>query len=298
MKEFFLDKNSPPLILDGAMGSLLSERLTNSKEYSSLWSSGYNFSHPNEVIKLHKEYISAGADIITTNTFRTNPISMRKSDIKTDSRNAVTIAVELAKSASLNTKAIIAGCNPPAEDCYQIKRTVSYSELRENHTNHIELLMNAGSDLILNETQSHLDEIQIVTDFCQDHSIPYIISFFIDDNLQILSGEHISYVLRYVLNKSPLAIGFNCIKPSTFLLLLQLNEILDILKVSNWGFHLNCGSGNFTDKNIGCSIEPVEYKNFIRNAAEFFPSYVGACCGSTPLHIKMIRRFFYEKDNY
>ena len=59
-----------PLILDGATGSILQKRIGIDK--SPLWTSEYNITYPEEVLRLHSEYIESGADIITTNTFRTN----------------------------------------------------------------------------------------------------------------------------------------------------------------------------------------------------------------------------------
>ena len=66
-----------PLILDGAMGSLLIERGAVKDKF--LWLSKTNIDNPRLVESLHKEYITSGADIITTNTFRTNPVSQRPS---------------------------------------------------------------------------------------------------------------------------------------------------------------------------------------------------------------------------
>src|ERR1017187_7612228 len=63
-----------PLILDGAMGSLLQQHGVPRDE--SLWMSLANITHPEIVTELHRQYIEAGSDIITTNTFRTNPVAI------------------------------------------------------------------------------------------------------------------------------------------------------------------------------------------------------------------------------
>jgi len=64
-----------PLILDGAMGSMLQS--LNVKSKGSLWMSYANIEDPEKVYSIHKKYIDAGADIITTNTFRTNPAALK-----------------------------------------------------------------------------------------------------------------------------------------------------------------------------------------------------------------------------
>ena len=87
-------KITRPLILDGAMGSMLQEKkLTSNKR---VWSAKANDDSKLEVITLHKDYIRAGADIITTNTFRTNPYSLISSGV-TDIIGSVNNAVEIAK---------------------------------------------------------------------------------------------------------------------------------------------------------------------------------------------------------
>ena len=164
-----------PLILDGAMGSMLQEIKVKSK--GSLWMSYANIENPDKVYSIHKKYIEAGADIITTNTFRTNPNALKEFP-KLKSEKLVKAGVDLAKKAKGKLPVLIAGSNAPAEDCYHEKRTISKKELSYNHKKHIDLLMSAGCDFILNETQSHLDEIKIIAQYCNQRKVPYVLSFF------------------------------------------------------------------------------------------------------------------------
>src|SRR3989339_2059109 len=138
----FAKRSHRPLLLDGAMGSLLQQR--GIKSHPQLWMSAANLSQPNEVIKLHKAYVKAGADIITTNTFRTNPVSIKRSNVKIKSSEFVKISVVLAQEAIGDKKLIIAGSNAPAEDCYQVERRVTKKEIESNHAQHIESLLSAG----------------------------------------------------------------------------------------------------------------------------------------------------------
>ena len=279
-----------PLILDGAMGSMLQQ--IGNKPDGSLWMSLLNLSHPEDVIKIHKKYISAGADIITTNTFRTNPIAVENSQNKIDLNNLVKQSVELAIEAVKDLPIFIAGSNAPAEDCYQVKRKVSIKLLEANHKKHIELLMKYGSSFILNETQSHFDEIKIICNFCSKNNVPYVISLFTDENLKLLSGESASEVNKYILDYSPLAVSVNCIRQETFF------NYFDKTKFNfNWGTYLNCGSGKYTDDNISCGISPIKYKIIVKKILTKSPSFIGACCGSTPGHIKKIKELLNGKTN-
>jgi len=271
-----------PLILDGAMGSLLQQKGFISSGTS--WMTEINEKSPEVVLTIHQEYIKAGADIITTNTFRTNPVALRDNDMLS-SRYLVKNAVSIAKEAADNYRVFIAGSNAPAEDCYQKERTITKKELELNHCNHIDLLIDNPVDFILNETQSHLDEIQIICIHCSRNRIPYVLSIYVDSNLRILSGESIELVCGFIWEHKPLAVGLNCITP------LEFESVIKNLNTeSEWGYYLNCGEGLPFDDNISCGFSPKDYGELCIKYLNKCPSFVGACCGSSPEHTKEIKR--------
>ncbi|MGA7719534.1 MAG: homocysteine S-methyltransferase family protein [Ignavibacteriaceae bacterium] len=273
-----------PLILDGAMGSLLQQ--SGAKVDNSMWMSLVNLDKPELVLDAHKKYIQAGADIITANTFRTNPVAVAKFDRRINIKKLVRASVSIASKAAEGLPVFIAGSNPPAEDCYQVKRKISSKELKANHHKHIELLMDSGCHFILNETQSQFDEIKIICSYCSKNNIPYIMSIFFNENFKLYSGENVSDVIKYILDYSPLAIGINCVKPAVFF------KYFNRLNTNyNWGLYLNCGKGQSSDTNIITDITPGGYLDVVKKAIIKSPSFIGACCGSTPAHIKRIKEF-------
>ena len=279
-----------PLILDGAIGSLLQQKGFETDDI--LWTTNVNFNAPGEVIKIHRDYIAAGADIITTNTFRTNPYSLEQAGIF-DIGKYVEAAVNLAKTAARGHNILIAGSNAPAEDCYKKERDISESILSDNHCKHIDLLIDNGVDFILNETQSHFDEIKIICNYCNSNNIPYVISLYLDENLDILSGEALLFVMSFIREHNPLAIGINCISIE------QFKKVFDRINLDNfnWGFYLNCGAGKPTDKNITCGVSPSYYAKIVSESLSYNPSFVGSCCGSSPGHIKAIRKVINESNS-
>ena len=210
-------ENNRPLILDGAMGSLLQQRgyILDDK----IWGTNINKLYPGEVLKIHNEYIEAGADIITSNTFRTNPAAFTGSGYKFNPQYTFE-AVSLAKKAVGKSRILLAGSNAPAEDCYKNERDISYDKLKINHINHIDLLLDSGVDFILNETQSHLDEIEIICEYCSTYNIHFIVSLFFTNELKLLSGEKLRDIIYYIQGYAPLAIGFNCIMPSLIIIII------------------------------------------------------------------------------
>ncbi|MGE5798392.1 MAG: homocysteine S-methyltransferase family protein [Ignavibacteria bacterium] len=279
-----------PLILDGAMGSLLQQR--GFKPDGPMWMSLLNLKNQEVIYKIHKEYISAGADIITANTFRTNPAAVKnysKINIRKIVKESVNTAFEAAKSFPV----LVAGSNAPAEDCYQAQRTLSNKVIKINHYTHINLLMENGCHFVLNETQSHFDEIKIISSYCYKNEIPYVVSLFFDKDLKLLSGENLSETIEFILDKNPLAIGFNCIIPAVFRK--AIKKIFPLLKDFNWGFYLNCGEGSYSDELILCSIMPEDYSKIAVRDLSKNPSFIGACCGSSPRHISELRKIINAK---
>lgn len=276
-----------PLILDGAMGSLFQQQGYPSDKY--LWYSKLNISHPEAVKKNHIDYVEAGADVITTNTFRTNPVAVKRSAYDLTSDQLVDSGVDAAYEAKNKREVIIAGCNPPAEDCYQSERTISKFELEYNHKKHIELLWEKNVDIIWNETHSHWDEIDLICKFCSENSLSYTMNLFFLPSLQILSGEPLNEAIKFISDFNPQAIGFNCIKPETFFEYADTFDLPD-----QFGFYFNCGAGEITDEHISCGISPDQYLDIIKPYLKSDPIYAGSCCGSTPAHTKKIKEYFDE----
>jgi len=273
-----------PLILDGAMGSLLQQM--SAEADGKIWMSLINLKNPDMVLNAHKQYIKAGADIITTNTFRTNPAAVEKYSKRINVNSLVKKSVDLAIEAAKGLPVYVAGSNPPAEDSYQLERRLTSKKLKENHLQHIDLLMESGCHIVLNETQNHFDEIKIICSHCSRNNIPYVLSIFFDENFRLYSGEKADYVLKFIADYSPLAAGINCIKPDTFLKYFNKHNLN-----FNWGFYLNCGKGEFSDTNIIEGVSPYAYINVVKEVILKKPSFIGACCGSTPAHIKIIKEY-------
>ncbi|MFH0733677.1 MAG: homocysteine S-methyltransferase family protein [bacterium] len=276
-----------PLLLDGANGSLIEQLGGKIDKY--LWSSLSNLTNPDIVCDVHKNYIKSGANIITTNTFRTNPAAYNKSGLNIiDYENFVKISVNLAKKSVLNNNVFIAGSNSPAEDCYKKERDLNSHQLEYNHKKHIELLWNNGVDFILNETQSHFDEISIICKFCHSAKIPYVISLYFNENLTILSGETLKEIIDYIMVYAPIAISFNCISSKIFKKV-KPQLYADLLN----GFYFNCGEDNSSNK-IKCIVTEETYTKIAKKFINKNTMFLGACCGSNYKHIIKLRELIDE----
>ncbi|MGH9425268.1 MAG: homocysteine S-methyltransferase family protein, partial [Terriglobia bacterium] len=153
-------QQKPLLILDGAMGTELQRRGVDTG--LPLWSANALISHPETVLQIHKDYIEAGADIITTNTFRTTRRTMHRANLPDRSSQLTANAVEHAHQACKSfpdREILIAGSIAPLEDCYRPDLVPSDRELREEHAELAERLAEASVDFILLETMNTIREI-------------------------------------------------------------------------------------------------------------------------------------------
>ena len=86
-------------------------------------------------------------------------------------------------------------------------------------------------------------EIEIISEICTEQNIPYIISLYCDENLNLLSGEPIEEGIKMAEKYNPLAISFNCI------FLKEMQQILERVEMKSlkfpWGCYINCGFEDF-----------------------------------------------------
>ena len=283
-KNYFLNLKKP-LVLDGPMGTLLIERGIDLG--SKLWSALALINAPDEVSKIHNDYIEAGADIITTNTFRTNPYAVKSSNTKYSSKILVNKAVLLSREsiAKSKRKILIAGSNAPADDCYLTKRLISKNELIENHQLHIQNLIEAGVDFILNETFGDQEEIEIVCAICKEVNFPFAVSLLINSELKTFYGQDLLETIEMIYNFEPIFISLNCSRPEFIL------RALEILKeYQPLGVYPNLGSiASFQSGKLVRDFSDIHLKLFIKELIDYGVKVIGVCCGGNPDDIKTIR---------
>ncbi|MCX8056802.1 MAG: homocysteine S-methyltransferase family protein [Ignavibacteria bacterium] len=290
-----LDRNlllqlKKPLVLDGPMGTLLIDRGVDLG--SKLWSALALLNAPDKVLEIHKDYISSGADIITTNTFRTNPYAIKLSGVNVNSKELVKIAVNLAKKSisTTNKKVLIAGSNAPADDCYLTQRLISESELYNNHSEHIQNLIENKVDFILNETFGDAKEIEIVCRICLEMKFPFAVSVLINSELKTFFNQDLIKTFELIEKHNPLFVSLNCSRPELIL------KALDVLQdFGPFGVYPNLGSiESFSTGKLVRDFRSDELKIFVEELIKRNVKVIGVCCGGNPKDIKLIRKIVDE----
>lgn len=273
-----------PVLLDGATGTELMRR--GLRLELPLWSAGPLLSEPASVLNLHREYVQAGAEVITANTFRTNPRTLRKAGLERRFHALTRLAVELAREAGA---AFVAGSIAPLEDCYRPDLVPPPETARAEHAEMAAVLAEAGCDLILIETMNTISEAVAAVQAAKSVSrLPVLVSFVCNAEGRLLSGEDPGEAARAVDELGAAAVLTNCTP------LAAIPGVLAKLRRGTMrpiGAYANIGT---EDARLGWKLAPHEEPDAYARAAEEWvrlgARLIGGCCGTTPRHIEKLRQ--------
>jgi len=283
-------RSGPPLLLDAAMGTELQRRDANTT--LPLWSARALFDDPELVWTIHCDEVSAGADVLTADTFRTHARTLGKAGLAARSGELTALAVRLAHQAAATPgrEVFVAGSLSPLEDCYRPDLAPDGEALAREHGSQARFLAEAGVDLILAETHNSIREAAAAVVAAKATGIPVVVSLVTDGESRLLSGEPLEDAARALLALGPDAIGINCI-PATRLAvgLERLARALPgaaLCAYGNLGLPADGPGWTFTEE-----LAPEDYAEHASRWIGLGARIVGGCCGTTPAHTRALRRW-------
>lgn len=196
-----------PILLDGATGTELQRRGVETR--LPLWSASAIWEHPDILREIHADYVQAGAEVLTANTFRTHARSLDAASRGGEAAELTRAAVEIARQAA-EGRAWVAGSQAPLEDCYEPSRVPADLELEREHAAMARHLADAGADLILVETQNTIREAVAATRAAVRTGLPVLASLICGQDGSLLSGESVTDAARVLLPLGPCALLLNC----------------------------------------------------------------------------------------
>lgn len=282
---------SRPVLLDGATGTELTRRGIST--VLPLWSAAALRDAPDVVRQIHADYLAAGAEVITANTFRTHARTLAKAELAGQAALWTARAVELAREAAQG-RAYIAGSQAPLEDCYEPRLTPPDAALAAEHAAMAANLAEAGVDLIIVETQPTIREAVAATKAAVGSRLPVLVSFVCGSDGKLLSGESVAAAVAAVRPLGPDAMMVNCCPaPQTAALLQALHAAApDVPR----GGYANIGEKDPVQgwRNTGAE-DPLVYLDYVRQWLADGARLVGGCCGTTPEHIRLLRGLIDER---
>ena len=273
------------LVLDGAMGSEILRRGVPTP--LPLWTAPANVEHAAIVQQIHADYVSAGADLITTNTFRTSWYAMKRTTFCDQWETWNRQAVRLARRAA-GDRAWVLGSVTTLEDCYRPDLVPDYSKCRHAHTRQIDLLTRLGVDGILLETFNTLRELDIAYTAARKHDRPVITSVVLKDGASLYDGTPLGEVVRWAERNQPDVFMLNCASPETTDQALHfLAKRLDL----PLGAYANVGQpGGEMGFEFTHAYSVDNYTQWVLRWLLLGIRVVGGCCGTSPAYIRSIGR--------
>jgi methionine synthase I (cobalamin-dependent)/5,10-methylenetetrahydrofolate reductase len=271
------------LICDGAMGTMLhASGCALDRALPEV-----NLSDPTLVGTIHESYVSAGADVIQTNTFGANRLWLAghgyPDKVEEINRAAVRIAREVGERGG--RRIFVAGAVSPAVTARQ-RRQVGAAERIEVISEQVQSLAAEGIDVLILETFGYLDELAeavvVASDVCD---VPIVAQATFADDGRTLGGET-PHEVASVLGDLPIAmLGSNCTTGPQRMLAVVENLVrcssLPVSAQPNAGQPRRLGHRQFE-----FSIDGTYFARYLRRFAEAGAALVGGCCGTTPTHIE------------
>ena len=316
MSEFENELSQRVLVLDGAMGVMLQNLQLGEGDFRGRRFISHtvplrgdndvlNISRPEAVRKVHRAYIEAGADIITTNTFNSNSISQREyglenmvAELNTAGARIARAEVDAAMAADGRRRFVAGSIGPtgmaaslPIDANDPQVRAVTFAELRQAFARQAAALIHGGVDLLICETSFDVLNVKAAIAGIEDafastgQRLPLIISATVSEvSGRLLSGHSIEAFLAAVAHARPAAVGLNCSAGPD----LMLPHVRRLAEASPFPTIVYPNAG-LPDELGHYDATPAKFTAVMSTMLdERLLNIAGGCCGTTPEHIRVL----------
>lgn len=281
------------LIIDGAMGTMLQRKGLQGNSES------FNLTNPETIGEIHNEYIEAGADIITANSFSANSISQSEYNLSEKAGQMAEAAARIARKAADEAprKIWVAGSVGPTSKSLSLAQNIndpifrpySFDGMAEAFEVQIRGLVKGGVDLLLFETcfdaLNTKAALYAIGHIPEAKDIPVMISASMSDKSgRTLTGQTMEAFYRSIQHCNPLSFGLNCSLGAEEMIPL-IAEVASFAACAvscypNAGLPNEMGEYDETPSQMAESVRKMALAGSV--------NIVGGCCGTTPEHIKAV----------
>lgn len=281
------------LILDGAMGTMLQRKGLQGNSES------FNLTNPETIGEIHNEYVEAGADIITANSFSANSISQSEYNLSEKAGQMAEAAARIARKAADEAprKVWVAGSVGPTSKSLSLAQNIndpifrpySFDGMAEAFEVQIRGLVKGGVDLLLFETcfdaLNTKAALYALGHIPEAKDIPVMISASMSDKSgRTLTGQTMEAFYRSIQHCNPLSFGLNCSLGAEEMIPL-IAEVASFAACAvscypNAGLPNEMGEYDETPSQMAESVRKMALAGSV--------NIVGGCCGTTPEHIKAV----------
>lgn len=270
------------VIFDGAMGTMLQKKGLKLGQVPET----LNVTERDKIIEIHKEYIKAGAKVITSNTFGANELKLAKTGYTVES--IIDAAITLANEAKDGNDVYIALDIGPIGELVEPMGTLSFDNAYEIFKRQVVQGVISGADLILIETMTDLYEMKAAVLAAKENSnLPVLATMSFEKDHRTFTGCLPSSMAITLEGLGVDGLGINCsLGPSEIYPIVQ-----DLLKWTDVPVLVQANAGlPAVRNNEACyDVSEQEYATEAAKFAQLGVRMIGGCCGTTPEYIKAIK---------
>ena len=272
------------VVFDGGMGTMLYSRgIYINRSFEEL-----NLSAPHVVKQVHDEYLRAGADVIETNTFGASTFGLGSHGLAGKMREINVQGARIAREVAGDDRWVAGSVGPLGVPLEPLGR-LSFDEARAEFRARIEPLVEGGVDAIILETFLYLPEIeQAIRAAREVCDLPVIAQVVIGSGTHLAIGTPIEEATRRLDEFGPDVIGLNCaVGPKEMLDALELMLPLTARPIS---LMPNAGAPRSVEGRMIYLTSPEYLAEYAKRQIQTGARIVGGCCGTTPDHIRAVRK--------
>ncbi len=280
--------DSAVLLADGAMGTMLFEAGLDSGDSPQAW----NITHAERVKAVHRAYLDSGSQIVLSNTFGSNRFRLGRHGLQTQvfELNLAGAALLRAEVNNAGARTLAAGDIGPTGELLAPLGSLKYGDAVDAFAEQASALLAGGVDLIWIETMSALQETQAAIEGVRRISadIPVVVTMTFEKHGRTMMGVAPAQAAKSLSDWGVSALGGNCgIGPEELLHVVQtLHELAPAVPLV---FKPNAGVPELVDGKTRYNATPASMAQSALKAVSAGARIIGACCGSTPAHIRAIR---------
>jgi 5-methyltetrahydrofolate--homocysteine methyltransferase len=276
------------LVGDGAWGTLLMERGLRPGEAPEVM----NLSHAPTIEEIARLYLEAGADLITTNTFGGSPARLRARGLE-DRTEAVQQAAVAAVRAAVGERALISASVGPSGRLLRPHGDADPAEIAAGFERQIAALAAAGADLVCIETMTDLDEAVLAVRAARavEARLPVIATMTFESTRRgffTVMGTSVEQAARGLETAGADVVGSNCGNGSE--VMVEIARELLAHTDHPIAIQPNAGLPEVRGTAVVYPESPEQMAERARVMLELGVAIVGGCCGTTPAHVRALRR--------
>lgn len=276
------------LLADGATGTTLFAVGLEAGEAPELW----NETHPERIDKLHQDFVTAGADIILTNTFggTRHRLKLHHAQDRVFELNKRAAEIARAVADRAQRKVIVAGSVGPTGELLIPLGALTYEDAVAAFVEQIEGLKAGGIDVAWIETMSSAEEIRAAAEAATKVGLPYTYTGSFDTAGKTMMGLDPKDIHRVAgdVGAGPVAVGANCGVGASDI----LSSLLDMTAADAGAITIvkgNCGIPEYRGAEIHYSGTPPLMAEYARLARAAGARIIGGCCGTSCEHLAAMR---------